>query len=148
MPPGVTSSRKRAPSSLTTANVWATSRGRKANPPCPGTTIAAVADQADVAVQTVYASFGTKRALLAAAIDVAIAGDDEPVPVDDRPWMRPVWEAADEAGTLRAYAAAVCLIQSRVALLFRALEAGAAAEPELRQLHEETSRRRRLGRPG
>lgn len=114
----------------------------------PGTTIAGVAERADVAVQTVYASFGTKRALLAAAIDVAIAGDDEPVPVNDRPWMRPVWEATDGAGTLRAYAAAVCLIQSRVALLFRALDAGAAAESELRQLHTETAGRRRLGATG
>src|SRR5258708_39885790 len=47
-------------------------------------TIRAVADGAKVSVPTVEALFGTKARLLKAAIDVAIAGDDEPVAVPDR----------------------------------------------------------------
>jgi AcrR family transcriptional regulator len=114
----------------------------------PATTMAAIADRAGVAVQTVYAAFRTKRAVLAAAIDVAIAGDDEPVPVNDRPWMLPVWQASDGPATMRAYAGAVRLIQERVALLFRALDVAAAAEPELHQLWQVTRQRRRLGAGG
>ena len=45
------------------------------------TTIAAIAETADVSVPTVYAGFAGKADLLKHAIDVAIAGDTEPVAV-------------------------------------------------------------------
>lgn len=114
----------------------------------PTTTVAAIAADAGVAVQTVYATFQTKRAVLAEAIDVAIAGDDEPIPVNERPWMLPVWQATDGPSTVRAYAAAVRLVQGRVAPLFRALDVAAAVEPELAELWEQTRQRRRLGAGG
>src|SRR3954467_9601221 len=50
------------------------------------TTIEAVAEQAGVAVQTVYYVFGTKPKLLAAVLDVTIAGDPEPLATLQRPW--------------------------------------------------------------
>jgi AcrR family transcriptional regulator len=50
-----------------------------------GTTIAAVAAEAEVAVDTVYSGFSSKAGLLAAAKDVAKVGDDDPVPLMDRP---------------------------------------------------------------
>ena len=48
------------------------------------TTIQAIADEAGVAVQTVYAGFGNKRRVLDEVIEAAIVGDD-PTPVADRP---------------------------------------------------------------
>ena len=51
-----------------------------------GTTVAAVAEAAGVSVAAVELAFPTKPDLLKAAIDVAIAGDDEPIPVLQRPW--------------------------------------------------------------
>jgi AcrR family transcriptional regulator len=48
------------------------------------TTLAAVAEQAGVAVETVYKGWGSKKALLQAAMDVAIVGDAEPVPLLQR----------------------------------------------------------------
>jgi len=58
-----------------------------------GTTISAIAATAGVSVPTVELAFGTKAALLKAAIDVAIAGDDDPVPVLERPWATQVQQA-------------------------------------------------------
>ena len=49
-----------------------------------GTTLAAIAAEAEVAVETIYLSFKSKKALLQAAMDFAIAGDAEPVPLLDR----------------------------------------------------------------
>ncbi|MBV9355929.1 MAG: TetR family transcriptional regulator [Chloroflexi bacterium] len=46
----------------------------------------AVAELAGVSLPTLELAFGTKPRLLEAAIDVAIAGDDEPVAVLARPW--------------------------------------------------------------
>ena len=45
------------------------------------TTMPAIAATAGVSVQTVYKTFGNKPRLAKAVFDVAIAGDDEPVPV-------------------------------------------------------------------
>jgi AcrR family transcriptional regulator len=50
-----------------------------------GTTLAAVAAEAVTAVETVYSAFGSKSGLLLAAIDVAIVGDDDQVPLVERP---------------------------------------------------------------
>jgi AcrR family transcriptional regulator len=47
----------------------------------PGVTPAAAAG---VSVQSVHKAFGNKPALLKSVSDVAIAGDDEPVPVPQR----------------------------------------------------------------
>ena len=49
-----------------------------------GTTIDAVAGEAGVAVQTVYAAFGSKAQILKTVLDVAVVGDDAPVPLVDR----------------------------------------------------------------
>jgi len=50
-----------------------------------GTTIAAIAAAAEVGQATVYAGFGSKRAVLEAVMDRRIVGDDESVALDDRP---------------------------------------------------------------
>src|SRR4051812_172062 len=49
------------------------------------TSLAAVAQRAGVARPTVVAAFGSKPALLSRVLDEALAGDDEPVAVRDRP---------------------------------------------------------------
>src|SRR5690349_19724964 len=50
-----------------------------------GTTLAAIAAKADVAVETIYAGFGSKKGLLRAALDVAVVGDTEEIPFAERP---------------------------------------------------------------
>ncbi|HEU4971428.1 MAG TPA: TetR family transcriptional regulator [Gaiellaceae bacterium] len=49
------------------------------------TTIAAIATASKVSSEMVYKSFGSKSALAKAVFDLAVAGDDKPVPVRDRP---------------------------------------------------------------
>ena len=49
------------------------------------TTLPMVAAEAGTSVDTIYATFGTKSALMMAAVDVAIVGDDEEDAMVDRP---------------------------------------------------------------
>lgn len=109
------------------------------------TTIAAIADEAGVAVQTVYAVFGNKPAIMAEVVDQSIAGDDAPVVVNARAWMRDVWEAPTGEERLRAYAGAVLRIMQGAADVLIALDQAASADPELRALATTTEDRRRAG---
>lgn len=59
------------------------------------TTIAAVAAHASVSAESIYKGFGTKAALAKAVFDVVIAGDDEPVPVAERPAMQAIRDEPD-----------------------------------------------------
>src|SRR4051812_3313727 len=68
-----------------------------------GTTIRAVAEAAGVSQETVYKRFGNKARLLKDVYDVAMAGDEEPVPVADRPEARALRAATDPAGAAAAY---------------------------------------------
>ena len=59
------------------------------------TTIAAIAAQAGVSAESIYKGFGSKAALAKAVFDLVIAGDDEPVPVAERPAMQAIREEPD-----------------------------------------------------
>jgi AcrR family transcriptional regulator len=94
-------------------------------------TMRAVASQAGVSVPTVEALFGTKARLLKAAIDVAIAGDDEPVPMLDRDWAAQARAAADPESLLATISGVIAAAQQRSAGLVLSVFEGAASDPEL-----------------
>jgi AcrR family transcriptional regulator len=96
-----------------------------------GTTIREVAAGAGVSVPMVEALFGTKARLLKAAIDVAIAGDDEPVPVLERGWAAAAAAAATAGELLAIVAGVIGPAQARSAGLVLAVFEGAATDAEL-----------------
>jgi AcrR family transcriptional regulator len=95
-----------------------------------GATIDEIARHARVAPETVYSIFGTKRALLAALVDVAIVGDDEPVPVLEREWVREMRGEPDPRLRLRMLARAGAAILARIAPIHGVLVGAAAADVE------------------
>ena len=109
------------------------------------TTLQAIADEAGVAVQTIYATLKNKPTILAEALDVAIAGDDTPVAVNERDWMSEVWTAATGEKRLLAYAEAVAQIMTRASDMFMVVSGAALSDPRLNELDQETQRRRREG---
>ena len=109
-----------------------------------GATVRAIAEAAGVAVPTVELGFGTKARLLKAAIDVAIAGDDEPVPVLDRAWADTARNATSPAALLAVAAEVIAAAQSRSAGLVLAVFEAARADPVLEDLAAELTARRRV----
>jgi AcrR family transcriptional regulator len=71
------------------------------------TTMRSIAEAAAVSVPTVELIFGTKPKLLKAAIDIAIAGDEEPVPMFEREWAATAAKADDAAAFLAIFAQAL-----------------------------------------
>jgi AcrR family transcriptional regulator len=90
-----------------------------------------VAVEAGVAVQTVYFHFGNKRALLKEALDVAAVGDDEPVPLLERPWVRQIQDESDPHRIIDLWLASSRSILERVAPLMRVVRGATGTDPEL-----------------
>lgn len=102
-----------------------------------------IAAGAGVAVETVYSNFKSKVALLAAVADVAVVGDDDPVPLADRPEFRALGEGelADRTTTLGLFLAA---LHARTARLHRVLQHAASGDAELTALVAESYRTERI----
>jgi AcrR family transcriptional regulator len=107
-----------------------------------GTTIAAVAREAGVSAPTVYAAFASKAELLRAAIELALAGDQDPVAVADRPLARWVYEAESPVELLSRYAVMMGELAPRAASIYMVLVAAADVEPELADLLSDFERQR------
>ncbi|HZX55436.1 MAG TPA: TetR/AcrR family transcriptional regulator [Ilumatobacteraceae bacterium] len=107
------------------------------------TTIEVVAEQAGVAVQTIYYVFGTKPNLLAAVLDVTIAGDAEPVPMLQRPWVEDLRAETNGTHAVQRLVDASTAIVARAAPIYDVVRQ-AAADAEVKVLLDGTKRRRRL----
>ncbi|MFC7360760.1 TetR/AcrR family transcriptional regulator [Nocardioides astragali] len=95
------------------------------------TTIETIADEAGVAVQTVYAAFGSKRELMRQLIEATITGDDDPTPVTERAESRAVADEPDPHRRAQLDAALSRTIVQRVAPIARVAEEAAASDPAL-----------------
>src|SRR4051794_39590248 len=95
-----------------------------------GTTVAAIALRAGVAVETVYSGFGSKKQVLRAVVDFAAVGDVEPVPLADREVFASLGEG-DRERRLAAGAELLSDVQHRVARLWRTVGEAAASDDEI-----------------
>jgi AcrR family transcriptional regulator len=96
-------------------------------------TMAAIAKEAGVAVQTLYLSFGSKTAILQAAFDTALKGGDDPDGILESDWFQRVLTDTDGPSALRLFCSEARHVIARAAPLFDAMRA-AAADPEVAEV--------------
>lgn len=100
-----------------------------------GTTMADVAGAAGVSTATVFAVFGSKPRLLAAAIAAAVRGDDTAdVRLQNRPEWRAMLDAPTAAQLVDGFAALQAVINTRAGALIDTARMAAVAEPALSDL--------------
>jgi AcrR family transcriptional regulator len=99
------------------------------------TTIASIAEVADVAVQTVYATFGTKRAVLTELLAQRTVGDDDDVPLRNREEWQAMETEADPRRQVTLLAAIATRIGARMAPLYDVMAEAAGSDPEIAELH-------------
>jgi|SRR5579863_7214939 len=109
------------------------------------TTIAAIAQEAGVAWQTVYSAFGTKAAVLSAVWDIAVVGDDEPVPVAEREISRTALAESDPRDVLGGLVSFAVPSAARTAPVIAVLEQAAPAHPEIAELLASVKTQRHVG---
>jgi AcrR family transcriptional regulator len=107
------------------------------------TTMQEVADDAGVALDTVYAVVGPKPKLIRLLIESAISGTDQAVPAEQREYVRLIRAAPTATEKLAIYARALRSIHARLAPLVHALQDAAPAHPDLAKLWKEIADRRR-----
>ncbi|HZG95669.1 MAG TPA: helix-turn-helix domain-containing protein, partial [Mycobacteriales bacterium] len=109
----------------------------------PGTTIAGVARRAGVSADTVYSLFGSKPGLLKEVLDVVIGGDEEDVPVLERPGPQAVRAEKDQRRQLELFAAGITDQLERVRPMDDILRSAAAVDPAPAQLRSDLQLRQR-----
>lgn len=109
------------------------------------TTMEQIARDAEVAVQTLYYTFRTKGQLLREVLETTAAGEDNPVPVPERPWMRELLAVDSAQRVLALIVEHGTDIYKRVAPLWPAAYAAAAADPEVGRYWDGVAAGRRAG---
>jgi AcrR family transcriptional regulator len=106
------------------------------------TTVAHIAQRAEVNTDTVYTLVGRKPVILRTLIEVALSGTDEPVVAQQRDYVLAIRVEPDPRRKLVIYAKAVRAIHERLAPLVVLLRDTAATEPEAAAVWHEISERR------
>lgn len=109
------------------------------------TTINAIATQAGVSPESVYAVFGSKRALLSELIDVSIVGDDASIPVLERDWVEKLSKKTDPRAALELLARNGRIMLQRWTPIYEVLRGAAASDPEIASLWQENKNQRFSG---
>lgn len=135
--------RRRARARATRARILKSARDLFLERGYVATSINAIAERADVAPETIYSTFGTKRALLAEVVDVAIAGDADAPPVMEQAWVADLRAEPDVRRRLAILTSNGAALLARRADLDAVVSAAAASDPDIATLRD-TGKAQRL----
>ena len=109
------------------------------------TTMEAISTEADVPAATVYRLFSSKHGILKALLDVSIVGDDDDVPMADRPQVRSLFTGGDPREEVVGFVRVIAEVNERVAPLYRILVSAAGTDPEAAALLDQLTQQRAQG---
>jgi AcrR family transcriptional regulator len=113
-----------------------------------GATIAAIAERAGVAPQTIYFVFNTKANLISAVIDSAVMGaDDDPLPPQAQTWWHTMLEEPDAVRSLQLFVRGAGPAFARASTIGEILAAAARTDDEIKETfeHHQNLRREAFG---
>lgn len=136
------STRRRQQAQQNRSAVLAAARQRFLAQGYAATTVAEIAGDAGVSVETVYKTFATKAGTLKALFDVSVAGDDEPIPMAQRDVIQHVLDASGAARKIEIYAKHLASTMPRSAPIQLLARDAAASSPDAatvwKQIRHET----------
>jgi AcrR family transcriptional regulator len=98
------------------------------------TTIEAISEHSDVPPATVYRLFASKLGILKALLDSSIAGDDQPLAVQERPDIASLFDEPDPHELLAGFARVTTAINQRTSDVYRVLTSAAGSDPAAAEL--------------
>jgi AcrR family transcriptional regulator len=139
------SSRRQAQARLTRHAILAAARDLFLEHGYAGTRMAEVARAADVSIETVYKAFQNKSGLLKALFDVAIAGDDQPIPMLQRELVNKIRAEPDPRQKLLMYGEHLSEAGARAGSLQLLIRSAAASDPEVSAVWDQMVQERLIG---
>ncbi len=109
------------------------------------TTVDAISDCSDVPAATVYRLFSSKLGILEAVLDVSIAGDDQALPLQERPQVAALLAEPDPDKILAGLAGITVAINARSNDVYRILSGAAGSDPAAAALLADYKQRRDEG---
>jgi AcrR family transcriptional regulator len=109
------------------------------------TTIEAISEHSDVPIATVYRLFSSKLGILKALLDTSIAGDDQPLAVQERPDVASLFTEPDPHKLLAGLAGVTTAINQRTNDVYRVLTSAAGSDPAAAELLSEIRQQRDQG---
>jgi AcrR family transcriptional regulator len=109
------------------------------------TTVDAISELADVPSATVYRLFSSKHGILKSLLDVSIAGDDDEVPVAERPQVQSLLATDDPHEKIAGFVTFTARVNERVGPVYRILVSAAGTDREAAELLDELTRQRQQG---
>jgi TetR/AcrR family transcriptional regulator, regulator of autoinduction and epiphytic fitness len=109
------------------------------------TTIEAISEHSDVPSATVYRLFSSKLGILKALLDTSIAGDAQPLAVQERPDAASLFAEPDPHKRLAGFASITAAINQRTNDVYRVLVGAAGSDPAAAELLSELRQQRDRG---
>jgi AcrR family transcriptional regulator len=135
------SSRRRAQAEATQREILEAAKRLIDKQGYAATSMAEIAAEASVALKTVYVAFGTKAGVLRALWNLVLRGDEEPIPVAERPWFREMAAESDPERQVRLMARSSREIKARGAgTLMGVIRAAAPTDPDIAALWDRIQR--------
>ena len=100
------------------------------------TSMPAIAEEASVALKTIYVYFDNKAGLVHALWDARLGGDEAAMPVLEREWYRAVVDEPAPERKLRLLARQARHVKGRSGALLEMIRVAAATDPEIAALWE------------
>ncbi len=139
------SSRRQEQARQARGRVLAAARHRFLAEGYSATALPAVAADAGVSVESVYKAFRNKAGVLKAVFDVAVAGDDEPVPIMDRAWVAAINAEPDVARKLHRYCDHLVAAMPRTAPVLLLARAAATLDADVAVVWQQLQDERLIG---
>jgi AcrR family transcriptional regulator len=109
------------------------------------TTIEAISEHSDVPTATVYRLFSSKLGILKALLDTSIAGDDQPLAMQERPDVASLFTEPGPHKLLAGIAGVTTAINQRTNDVYRVLMSAAGSDPAAAELLSEIRQQRDRG---
>jgi AcrR family transcriptional regulator len=135
-------SARRAAAEQTRDRVLAAARDLFVSQGYAATSVAQIASQAGVSVDTVYATVGRKPRLVLTVVDMVLASSARPQPAQERDYVKAIEATESARDKITTYADALGRLMPTVAPLLLALRDAGLADPECRATWEHVSERR------
>jgi AcrR family transcriptional regulator len=109
------------------------------------TTVEAISKRSDVPPATVYRLFASKLGILKALLDTSIAGDDQPLSLQQRPEVASLFAETDRRKLLAGFAEVTAAINQRTSDVYSVLVSAAGSDPAAAELLDQVRKQRDRG---